>query len=159
MLIKNVAKFVTSILIFALMIFPFVATADYDLNMPRGIISISREVYDLHMLALWMVASIGAVVFGLMVWSIINHRKSKGPEAEYFHHNTIWEVVWTVIPILILLLFAAPATRTLIEMKDTEDSEMSIMVTGNQWRWHYEFLNEGFGFSSSEPDYLLQIGN
>ena len=154
--IKIVANFATIFLIFALTIFPSVATADYDLNMPRGITSISREVYDLHMLALWMVTSISAVVFGLMVWSIINHRKSKGPEAEYFHHNTIWEVVRTVIPILILLLFAAPATRTLIEMKDTE---ISIMVTGNQWRWHYEYLNEGFGFSGSELDYLLQIGH
>jgi cytochrome c oxidase subunit II len=138
-----------SIVGIALAALPGPVFAAYDLNMPRGITTISNEVYDLHMLAFWMVTCIGVVVFGLMIWSIIHHRKSSGVKAAHFHHSTKWEAVWTVIPILILLSFAAPATRTLIVMEDAGDTEMTIKVTGYQWRWHYDYLDEGIGFFSS----------
>jgi cytochrome c oxidase subunit II len=124
-------------------------SADYSLNMTRGVTTISNEVYDLHMLTLWMVTIIGIIVFGLMIWSIIHHRKSRGAKAAHFHHSSKWEAVWTIIPIVILLSFAAPATRTLIMMEDSGETEMTIKVTGYQWRWHYEYLEEGFGFFSS----------
>ena len=123
--------------------------ADYKLNMTRGATAISREVYDLHMLAFWVVTAIGVIVFGLMIWSIVFHRKSKGTAAAQFHHSTKWEALWTVIPIFILLSFAAPSTRTLILMEDTEDSEMTIKVTGYQWKWQYEYLDEGISFFSA----------
>jgi cytochrome c oxidase subunit 2 len=136
-------------LMLVLPICPAVVFAAYDLNMTRGVTSISQEVYGLHMLALWMVTAIGALVFGLMFWSIIHHRKARGTKAAHFHHSTRWEAVWTIIPILILISFAAPATRTLIIMEDSGETEMTIKVTGYQWRWHYDYLDEGFGFFSS----------
>jgi cytochrome c oxidase subunit 2 len=130
-------------------VLPFPVFADYSLNMTRGVTTISNEVYDLHMLTLWMVTLIGILVFGLMIWSIIHHRKSRGAKAAHFHHSSKWEAVWTIIPIIILLAFAAPATRTLIVMEDSGEAEMTIKVTGYQWRWHYEYLEEDFGFFSS----------
>ena len=123
--------------------------ADYKLNLTQGATTISREVYDLHMLALWVVSAIGVIVFGLMFWSIIFHRKSKGSPAAQFHHSTKWEALWTVIPIFILLSFAAPSTRTLILTEDTEDSDMTIKVTGYQWKWQYEYLDEDISFFSA----------
>jgi len=125
------------------------ARAEYGLNLTEGVTSISKEVYDLHMLALWMVTSIGILVFGLMIWSIINHRKSKGAKAAQFHHSTKWEAIWTIIPILILLAFAAPSTRVLIMMEDSGEPEMTIKVTGYQWKWHYDYLDEGVSFFSA----------
>lgn len=147
------SDFVSNRLIKALILgaglMPATALAEYGLNMTRGVTTISREIYDLHMLAFIMVSIIGLIVFGLMIWSIIHHRKSKGVKASQFRHNSNWETVWTIIPILILLSFAAPATRTLIELEDIEDTEMTIKVTGYQWRWHYQYLEEDFGFFSS----------
>lgn len=128
---------------------PAIVRADYQLNMTQGVTTISKEVYDLHMLTLWMVSIIGVIVFGLMFWSIIHHRKSSGVKAAQFHHSSKWEAVWTVIPILILLTFAAPSTRTLIMMDDSEDAELTIKVTGYQWKWHYDYLDEGISFFSS----------
>ncbi len=128
---------------------PGSAVADYQLNMTEGVTAISKEVYDLHMLTFWMVTCIGMIVFGLMLWSIIHHRKSSGVKAAQFHHSSRWEAVWTIIPILILLTFAAPSTRTLIMMDDTEDTDMTIKVTGYQWKWHYDYLDEGISFFSA----------
>ncbi len=128
---------------------PQAVMADFKLNMTEGVTSISKEVYDLHMLALWMVTSIGVLVFGLMIWSMIYHRKSRGVKAAQFHHSTKWEAIWTIIPILILLAFAAPSTRTLIMMEDSGDPEMTIKVTGYQWKWHYDYMDEGISFFSA----------
>jgi cytochrome c oxidase subunit II len=128
---------------------PFSAKADYRLNLTEGVTSISKEVYDLHMLTFWMVTSIGILVFGLMLWSIINHRRSKGAKAAQFHHSSKWEAIWTIIPILILLAFAAPSTRTLIMMEDSSEPDMTIKVTGYQWKWHYDYLDDGVSFFSS----------
>lgn len=128
---------------------PFSAKADYRLNLTEGVTSISKEVYDLHMLTFWMVTSIGILVFGLMLWSIINHRRSKGAKAAQFHHSSKWEAIWTIIPILILLAFAAPSTRTLIMMEDSGEPDMTIKVTGYQWKWHYDYLDDGVSFFSS----------
>ena len=128
---------------------PFSANADYKLNLTEGVTSISKEVYDLHMLTFWMVTSIGILVFGLMLWSIINHRRSKGAKAAQFHHSSKWEAIWTIIPILILLAFAAPSTRTLIMMEDSGEPDMTIKVTGYQWKWHYDYLDDGVSFFSA----------
>lgn len=123
--------------------------AEYGLNMTQGVTTTSRQIYDIHMLALWMVTIIGAIVFAVMIWSIIHHRKSRGVEPAKFHHSTKLEIIWTFIPFVILVAFAFPATKTLIAMEKTEDADMTIKITGYQWKWHYEYLDEEFGFFSS----------
>lgn len=126
------------------------ANAGYtQLNMPQGVTGISREVYDLHMLILWICVVIGVVVFGAMFWSIFYHRKSRGAQAQQFHHNTAVEIVWTVIPVIILVAMAIPATKTLQKMEDTSAADMTVKITGYQWRWRYDYVDEGFGFFSS----------
>ncbi|MEX2525567.1 MAG: cytochrome c oxidase subunit II [Gammaproteobacteria bacterium] len=117
--------------------------------MTRGVTPISREVYDLHMLILWICVVIGIIVFGVMFWSIFHHRKSRGAVAKQFHHNTTAEIVWTVIPIIILVVMAVPATKTLQKMEDTSAADLTIKVTGYQWRWNYDYVEEGFSFFST----------
>jgi len=149
MSVTRLNKTVLAVLAFVFSCVPDLVLADYRLNMTQGATSISKEVYDLHMLTFWMVSSIGVIVFGLMIWSIVRHRKSRGVKAAQFHHSSRWEAVWTIIPILILLTFAAPSTKTLIMMDDTEDTDMTIKVTGYQWKWHYDYLDEGLSFFSA----------
>lgn len=127
---------------------PGTVFAGFEVNMTKGVTSLSRGVYDLHMLALGMVSIIAAIVFGVMIWSLYHHRKSRGAVPAQFHHSTKWEVVWTVIPILVLIAFAAPATKTLVDMSKTEDPDLTIKITGFQWRWKYDYIDEDFGFFS-----------
>ena len=149
MSVSKLEKFLLALVAGMLAGVPGVAGADYKLNMTQGVTAISKEAHDLHMLTFWMVTVIGILVFGLMLWSIIFRRKSRGVKAAQFHHNSKWEAVWTVIPILILLAFAAPSARTLLMMEDTEDTEMTIKVTGYQRKWHYDYLDEGMSFFSA----------
>lgn len=116
--------------------------AAWELNMPRGVTQMSRDTYGLHMTIFWWVVAIGVVVFGAMLWSIIHHRKSKGAKPASFHESTKVEVVWTLIPFLILIMMAVPATRVLTAAYDTGDSELDIQITGYQWRWEYTYLRE-----------------
>jgi len=116
--------------------------AAWDLNMTQGVTQISRDTYDLHMQILWWCVAIGVVVFGVMLWSIINHRKSKGAVAATFHESTKVEIAWTIIPFVILILMAVPATRVLTEAYDATESEIDIQVTGYQWRWEYTYIRE-----------------
>lgn len=125
------------------------AHAEYKLNLIQGVTKISNDVYDLHMLILWICVFIGIAVFGTMFYSIYHHRKSKGHQAAQFHENTTIEIVWTIIPTLILVGMAIPATQTLLEMDDVQDSDMSIKVTGWQWKWEYDYLDNGIHFFSS----------
>lgn len=120
-----------------------------ELNLPQGVTDISRKIYDLHMLIFWVCVVIGIVVFGAMIWSIITFRKSKGavPDTTMVH-NTKVEVVWTIIPVLILIAMAVPAARTLVEIEDTSKSELTIKVTGFQWGWNYDYLDDGVSYYS-----------
>ncbi len=131
---------------------PAAAFAD-ELNMRVGVTEISRDVYDLHMLIFWICVVIGAVVFGVMFWSIIHHRRSAGYEAASFHENTKIEIAWTVGPLLILIAMAVPATEVLVRMYDTGGEDMTVEVRGYQWKWQYKYLdddfNETFGFMSN----------
>ncbi len=120
-----------------------------QLNMPVGVTPISREAHDLHMLMLLICVSIGVIVFGVMLYSIVYHRKSKGHAPAQFHHSTFAEIVWTIIPFLILVGFAIPATRGLIAIEDTSDADLTIKVTGYQWKWKYEYLEDGVTFYSN----------
>ena len=125
------------------------AWAEYGLNLPEGVTPLSRNIYDLHMTIFYICCVIAALVFGIMFWSIFRHRKARGVQAAQFHHNTTVEIIWTAIPMLILILMAIPATKSLIMIESTGDSDLTIKVTGYQWRWHYEYIDEEFGFFSS----------
>jgi cytochrome c oxidase subunit 2 len=125
------------------------AWSDFELNMPVGVTSTSREVYELHMLVLWICVVIGAGVYAAMIAAIVKFRKSQGAVAARFTHNATIEVIWTVIPAAILVAMAVPAAETLIRMEDTRNSELTIKVTGYQWRWHYDYIDEEVGFFST----------
>ncbi|MFA5632573.1 MAG: cytochrome c oxidase subunit II [Porticoccaceae bacterium] len=118
------------------------------LNMTPGVTEVSRTIYDLHMAIFWICVVIGVVVFGIMFYSMIAHRKSSGREAANFHESTAVEIAWTVIPALILIVMAVPATKALIHLYDTSEAEMDIKVTGYQWKWQYEYLGEDVQFMS-----------
>ncbi|MCB1699469.1 MAG: cytochrome c oxidase subunit II [Halioglobus sp.] len=112
-----------------------------EVNMPPGVTEVGARIYDLHMLILGICTVIGLGVFGVMFYSIIYHRKSKGAVASHFHESTKVEIAWTVVPFLILIGMAVPATSTLLEIYDHDDSELDILVTGYQWKWKYEYIN------------------
>ncbi len=112
-------------------------------DMPRGVTDISQQVFDLHRTILYICIAIGLVVFGLMFWSILRHRKSLGAKPANFHESTTVEVIWTIIPFVILIAMAVPATKVLIAMDDSSESELTVRVTGSQWKWHYEYLTYG----------------
>jgi cytochrome c oxidase subunit 2 len=120
-----------------------------QLNMPRGVTAISREIYGLHMLALWVCVGIGVVVFGAMIYSIVMFRHSNGavPDTTVVH-NTKVELIWTIIPVAILVGLAIPAARTLIKTADLRKTQLTIKVTGYQWGWHYDYLTTGVSFFS-----------
>ena len=122
--------------------------AKNSLNMTKGVTDISQSVYDLHMTILIICCVIGIVVFGVMFYAIIKHRKSQGAVAAQFHESTKVEVIWTIIPFLILIGMAIPATKTLIEMEDNSNADITIKITGSQWKWHYQYFDHDFGFYS-----------
>lgn len=125
------------------------AMAAWDLNLRVGVTPLSREIYDLHMLILWVCVAIAVAVFGVMIYSIATFRKSKGAVAASFDHSTRAEIIWTVIPALVLVAMAIPAARTLITIDDTRGSELTVKVTGYQWKWQYEYVDHGVSFYSA----------
>ena len=126
------------------------AAEDYgsSLNMTPGATDLSLEVYDLHMTIFYVCCVIGLAVFGVMFYSIFKHRKSKGAVAASFHHSTVVEVIWTAVPLVILISMAIPAAKTLIAMEDSSESDMTIKITGYQWKWQYEYMGEDVSFYS-----------
>jgi cytochrome c oxidase subunit 2 len=118
------------------------ARTESSVNMPVGVTDVGRSIFDLHMTILWICVAIGIAVFGVMFYSIIYHRKSRGAVPAQFHESTKVEIAWTVVPFLILIGMAVPATSTLLEIYDFEDAELDILVTGYQWKWKYEYLSE-----------------
>lgn len=124
------------------------AHADWETNLPVGVTETSRDIHGLHMLILWICVGIGVVVYGVLVYSLIHHRKSKGAVPAKFHENTKLEIVWTLIPFLILFGMAIPATSVMIKAYDASGADMSIKVTGYQWKWRYTYLDEGIDFFS-----------
>lgn len=135
------------------------ASANWTVNMTPGVTEVSRSVFDLHMTIFWISVAIGAIVFGVMFWSMFMHRRSRGAVAAKFHENLTVEILWTVIPLLILVGMAIPATKTLIDIYDTEDSDLDIMITGYQWRWQYNYLGEDVSFMSNMATPREQIAN
>ena len=130
-----------------------------QLNLTPGATDISHKVYDLHMLIFKICVVICIGVFAVLIYSIINHRKSKGAKPASFHESTTVEIIWTTIPFLILVGMAIPATKTLLALEDTRDSDMSIQVTGYQWKWKYDYLDDDISFFSSLTTPREQIEN
>ncbi|WP_020650588.1 cytochrome c oxidase subunit II [Solimonas variicoloris] len=131
-------------------------------NMPTGVTEIAHEVHGLHMKVFAVCTIIGILVFGVMIYSIINHRRSKNPKPADFHESVKVEIAWTLIPFLILIGLAVPAAGTLIKMEDTRNSEMTVKVTGYQWKWQYEYVGEDVSFFStlsSESNAARQTGS
>ncbi|MGI9315985.1 MAG: cytochrome c oxidase subunit II [bacterium] len=138
--------------VFALMVASVLSTpawADWEVNMPKGVTDISHKVYDMHMLAFWIMCLVAFVVFGAMFISILKHRKSKGAQAADFHESVAVEVVWTIVPFVILIILALPAARTLIVQEDDSNAELTIKITGYQWKWQYEYPDTGVSFFST----------
>jgi cytochrome c oxidase subunit 2 len=149
MFVKSLRNIIRGTVPTVLLLWSTVASADWALNLREGVTPVSHEVYDLHMIILWIVTIIGIIVFGIMAWSIVHHRKSKGAVAAQFHHSTTAEITWTIIPILILIAIAFPATKTLVYMEQTGDAEMTLKVTGYQWKWKYDYMDDDLSFFSA----------
>ncbi len=146
----------------ALLVIASPALAEWVLNMPEGVTSTSREVYSLHMQIFYIVVVIGVLVFGAMIFSIVRHRKARGVKPAQFHHSTGVEIVWTIIPFLILVSMAVPASTTLIDMYDTSGADMRVKVTGYQWKWHYKYMDEDVAFYSTlatDSNYARRLGS
>lgn len=135
------------------------AFANLTINMPSGVTDISHKVYQLHMLVLWICVAIGIIVFGVMIYAIIFHRRSVGHKAANFHENTKIEILWTVIPFIILVAMAVPATITILEMDDVADSDLTVKITGYMWRWNYEYVGTNVAFMSDLSTPYEQIIN
>jgi len=123
--------------------------SEWALNMIPGVTPVSKVQHTLHMTMLIVVTVIGILVFSVMIYALVRHRKSRGVKAATFHENIQIEVIWTVIPFIILTVLAVPATKALILLHDTSKSDITITVKGYQWYWHYDYLNEGVSFFSN----------
>ena len=135
--------------------------ARWQLNMGKGVTQTARMAWEAHMVALWVCVVIGLIVFAAIGYAVFAFRKSNGAVAAQFSHNTRAEIVWTVIPVIILVVMAVPATAKLIAMYDTRDAEMTVKITGYQWMWQYEYLGQDVRFFSrldSESDRIRQSG-
>ena len=137
-------------------------TAEYQaptFNMHRGVTPMSKDIYDLHMTMFSICVVIGILVFSVLIYSLFKHRKSKGAVAATFHENKKLEILWAVIPFIILIVMAVPATIVIFDISNTSDSEISIKVTGYQWKWQYQYLDQGISFYSSLSTPTGQIFN
>lgn len=133
--------------------------AALTLDLREGATEISRNVLALHHMSLAVCVVIGVIVFGVMGYSLFAHRRSRHPTPARFHENTRLEVVWTVIPALIVAGMAIPATVVLVDIEDSSDPELSVLVTGSQWKWHYEYIDSEIGFFSNPTTSTDQINN
>jgi len=155
------------------------AHADWALNMPRGVTTMSQQIYSLHMTIFWWCVAIAVFVFGWMITSLVKFRHSQGavPDTQMLH-STKAEIIWTIIPVVILVILAIPAARTLINLEDASGTQLTVKVTGYQWKWQYEYLDKGVSYFStlsrdsdaarqlesgvdpkSVPNYLLSVDN
>lgn len=129
------------------------------LDLREGVTDMSQRIQALHHMSLWVCVVMGVIVFGAMFYSIFAHRRSKHPQPADFHESTAVEVVWTVIPVLILVGMAVPATTTLIEIEDNSDADLTVLITASQWKWHYQYLEADIGYYSKLATPTEQIEN
>jgi cytochrome c oxidase subunit 2 len=128
---------------------PVASFASYDVDILPPVTPISREIYALHWGILWVCVAIFLIVFSAMFWSIFKHRRSVGAKAAQFHENTTIEVIWTIVPFIILIGMAYPATKTVLDMKDASNADISVKVTAYQWKWEYDYQQDGVRFFSN----------
>ena len=138
---------------------PMAASADWRMNLKPANSSVAQQMFDLHTLITVICVVIFVAVFGVMFYSLYAHRKSKGHKAAQFHESATVEVLWTIIPFFILLAMAFPATKAILDMRDSSAPEMTIKVTGYQWKWGYDYIHDGFGYVSTLSTPLAQIKN
>jgi cytochrome c oxidase subunit 2 len=142
-----------------LLLYSLAAGAEYAINLPPPATNIAHQIYNLHNIILGICVVIFFGVFGAMFYAIFKHRKSVGHKAAHFHENTTVEIIWTIVPFMILVGMAYPATKTLIDMKNTASADLSIKVTGYQWKWEYDYLDQGVRFFSNLATPREQIEN
>ena len=172
---KSMKKHLSGLLALTLSVLSTTALAA-EMNMPEGVTDISRQTYNLHMIIIWVCVIIGLVVYGVMAYTIIKHRKSKGAVSATFHENLTVEIIWTLIPLVILVGMAIPSTKVLRQIYNTDDAVMDIVITGYQWRWQYEYLDESgnnisffsslstsdeeiYNLTDKGENYLLEVDN
>jgi cytochrome c oxidase subunit 2 len=142
-----VGKYLRALFAFIATLFvPVASFAAYDVDILPPVTPISREIYALHWGILWVCVAIFVIVFGAMFWSIFKHRRSVGAKAAQFHENTMIEVIWTIVPFIILIGMAYPATKTVLDMKDASNADISVKVTAYQWKWEYDYQQDGVRF-------------
>jgi len=138
---------------------PILAFAARQYNMNYGVTPISQDIYDLHMAIFGICVAIGVIVFSVLIYALIKHRKSRGVKPAKFHEHPVVEITWAVIPFLILVVMAIPASKVVLRMEDYSRPDMTIKITGYQWKWRYDYLDEGFGFFSNLKTTPQQINN
>ncbi len=147
--INNLSKSALTALLM-LSLYPSKVLSDWDaLNMREGVTQVSRDVFELHMLIFYICVAIGAVVFSVMFYSLFRYTKKRNPNPSTFHESTKLEVAWTIIPFLVLIAMAVPASKTLTEIYDDEEGEINIQVVGYQWKWEYKYLEDDINFFSN----------
>lgn len=145
--------------LFSLLVASSAACAETTLNLTPGVSPISHDVYELHMTVFWICVVIGVLVFGVMFYAMFYHRKSRGAKAADFHSHPWLEIGWTIVPVLILILMAIPATKVLFNMNNEAQEDLTIKITGYQWKWRYEYLEDNIAFFSNLSTPLEQIHN
>ena len=138
--------------------FPHASLAS-KINMRPGVTDMSMRIQQIHHIGLWVCVVVGVLVFGAMFYSIFAHRRSRNPTPATFSESTLVEVIWTLIPILILVGIAIPATTALRDIEDNENSDMTVLITASQWKWHYQYLDSGISFYSNIATPEEQINN
>jgi len=134
-----------------------VTFADWTFNLTPGVTPLSHDIYALHMIIFWICAGIGSIVFSVMIYTLIHHRKSKGRIPAQFHEHLGIELVWFIIPLFILVVMAIPATQVLTHIRNTEHSDLTIQITGFQWKWHYRYLDQDIRFFSNNTTPFAEI--
>ncbi len=147
--VSKITKKLANFICISMAVVPSLVFADYKLNMTQSVTAVGNDIYNLHMLVLWIVTVVGVIVFGVIIYSLINHRKSKGVMPASFDESSTVEFIWTIIPFIILVGLAVPATKTLLKIEDTSNPDLTIKATGWQWKWEYEYLDNGVRFFSN----------
>lgn len=159
---KHITQVFITLSVLIMSIFSRVAFAAYEYDFPEQKTQIGRELTDLHHFVFYVCLAIMVFVTIWMFASIFAHRKSRGVEPAKFSHSTTLEIIWTAVPVLILIVMAVPATKMLIKMEDTTKSDITIKVTGYQWKWQYEYLADNVDFYatiSTPRDQIDQYNN
>lgn len=142
-------KCIIKFIFFSLLLASGAVFANSNINLTPGVTPVSHDIYELHMTVFWICVAIGVVVFSIMLYSMVNHRKSLGVKPAEFHEHLWVEILWSIIPFIILAVMAIPATKVLLNMYNFEHEDLTIKVTGYQWKWHYEYLEDGISFYSN----------